>query len=119
MRIAKASSSSDPSGLIFPIAAPMNTSASNPRIAALKPSLALGGLSNVWGAAMLPYAAGDLDGWPLRLTDLAPHYSAALRLTGFAAGRDALEKTFPFYAENAASLRMSRQASRLWQNLQK
>ncbi len=85
--------------------------------AALKPSLAFGGLSNVWGAAMLPYTESDLQGWPIHLADLAPHYAAALRLTGLAAGNDALEETFPLYAEAFATLRKSRQSERLWRNL--
>jgi hypothetical protein len=44
----------------------------------LQASLAVGGLSTVWGAAMLPYADHDLDGWPLRLAQLAPHYKSVL-----------------------------------------
>ena len=42
------------------------------------PSLARGGLSNVWGAAMLPYRADDISAWPLKVQDLAPHYQAVL-----------------------------------------
>ena len=38
----------------------------------LKPSFALGGLSNVWGAAVMPYNALDLRGWPIGEADLAP-----------------------------------------------
>ncbi len=30
----------------------------------LRPSLAKGGLSNVWGAAMIPFLDSDLDEWP-------------------------------------------------------
>ena len=32
----------------------------------LRPSLALGGLSNVWGAALMPYADSDLGEWAAR-----------------------------------------------------
>src|SRR5258706_9534997 len=39
----------------------------------LKPSLALGGLSNVWGAAMLPYRETDIARWPVNNTELAQH----------------------------------------------
>ena len=30
-----------------------------------RPSYAIGGLSNVWGSGVLPYADRDLDGWPI------------------------------------------------------
>ena len=79
----------------------------------LRPSLAKGGLSNVWGAAMLPFVERDLKDWPLSDTALAPHYSAALALTGLAASRDELEKVFPLYTNAPTHLRPSRQAQRL------
>jgi choline dehydrogenase-like flavoprotein len=79
----------------------------------LRPSLAKGGLSNVWGAAMMPFQPRDLRDWPLPVKALAQHYSAVLPLTGLAANRDALEKNFPLYTENFTSLRPSNQAARL------
>jgi len=42
------------------------------------PSLALGGLSNVWGAAMLPFRDEDISDWPLKTPELAPHYRLSL-----------------------------------------
>jgi choline dehydrogenase-like flavoprotein len=86
--------------------------------AALMPSLAQGGLSNVWGAAMLPYSQRDLAGWPVSAEELAPHYAAVLRLTGLAAQADDLEALFPLHTEDYAPLPMSRQATRLWQRLE-
>ena len=50
----------------------------------LRPSMALGGLSNVWGAAVLPYRESDVQDWPVRHDDLARHYGAVLRMTGLA-----------------------------------
>lgn len=85
---------------------------------ALKPSFALGGLSNVWGAAMLPYTASDLEGWPITAAELAPHYAASLRLTGLSGQHDGLEEMFPLFAE-PSPLPMSRQASKLWANLER
>lgn len=79
----------------------------------LRPSLALGGFSNVWGAAMLPYAEADLDGWPVKTTDLAPHYRAVLRFTGLAAGRDGLEEFLPLHFDEPGALPLSRQAQLL------
>ena len=65
----------------------------------LRPSLAKGGLSNVWGAAMMPFLDGDLDEWPFKLSTLAPHYAAVLELTGLAACHDDLETLFPLYTD--------------------
>lgn len=74
------------------------------------PSFAKGGLSTVWGAAMLPLQSKDLAGWPISLADLEPHYRAVLRHVPLAAIRDDLEKHFPLYTENARPLDASRQA---------
>jgi choline dehydrogenase-like flavoprotein len=79
----------------------------------LRASHAKGGLSNVWGAAMLPFVERDVKDWPLGTAALAKHYSAVLRLTGLAACHDSLESFFPLYDENPACLRPSRQASQL------
>src|SRR6185312_11694724 len=51
----------------------------------LRPSLAQGGLSNVWGAALMPYIDSDISDWPIKSAELAKHYSAALKLSGMAA----------------------------------
>ena len=83
----------------------------------LKPSLALGGLSNVWGAAMLPYRHTDIAGWPVKNSDLAPHYRAVTAFTGLAAQRDDLEEIFPLHCDRPGSLRSSRQADLLLGNL--
>jgi len=83
----------------------------------LRPSLAKGGLSNVWGAAMLPYLERDLERWPFGLAVLAPHYSAVLRLTGLAARADSLEALFPLFTQELTNLRLSQQATRLLDNL--
>ena len=84
----------------------------------LKPSLALGGLSNVWGAAMLPYRDTDIAGWPVNNAELAPHYRAVTAFTGLAAQRDDLEDIFPLHCDQPHALQSSRQANRLFGNLQ-
>ena len=86
--------------------------------AALTPSFAQGGLSNVWGAALLPYTAGDLAGWPVSLAEMAPHYEAVMKLTPLAGRHDALEEILPLYGE-PATLPMSRQARTLCSSLEK
>lgn len=83
----------------------------------LRPSLALGGLSNVWGAAMMPYLDQDLEGWPVRMADLAEHYAAVLGFTGLAARRDDLEALFPLHTSQFTDLRPSKQAQRFLDNL--
>ena len=83
----------------------------------LKPSLALGGLSNVWGAAMLPYRDTDIAGWPVKNSELAQHYRAVTEFTGLAANRDDLEEIFPLHCDNPGSLQSSRQAKLLFGNL--
>lgn len=84
---------------------------------ALLPTLALGGLSNVWGASMLPLRESDLGEWPIRRADLDEHYSAAARIVGPAEQRDELEELFPLYSENPTGLKLSRQAAQFLENL--
>lgn len=79
----------------------------------LRASLALGGLSTVWGSAMLPYAQQDIADWPVTTEQLAPHYRAVIETTGLAAARDELEGLFPLYTETFGQLNLSRQAQML------
>ena len=78
--------------------------------AALKPSLAFGGLSNVWGSAMLPHRDTDLSGWPVKNDRLAEHYQAVARFTGLSSQTDDLADWFALPNEPLAVLRPSRQA---------
>ncbi|HEU6449059.1 MAG TPA: GMC oxidoreductase [Verrucomicrobiae bacterium] len=84
-----------------------------------RPSLALGGLSNVWGAAALPYRDADISNWPIKTADLAPHYRAAAEIMGLAARRDDLEEILPLYSENPSRLQSSRQAQSFLARLEK
>ena len=75
------------------------------------PSLATGGLSTVWGSALMPYSEHDLKDWPISLHDLEPHYRAAIELTGQAGDRDGLEASFPRYQNSdPTALKASAQA---------
>ena len=85
---------------------------------ALRPSLALGGLSNVWGATMLPLRDEDISDWPIKSSDLDEHYRKVAQITGFAARRDALEELFPLHAE-PVPLKPSRQAALVMENLER
>ncbi|HTU26093.1 MAG TPA: GMC oxidoreductase [Pirellulales bacterium] len=84
----------------------------------LLPSLAQGGLSNVWGAAMLPYLPAELSDWPVTFQQLAPHYEAVLGFTGLSARHDDLAELFPLCASAPTALPISRQASALLRDLQ-
>jgi choline dehydrogenase-like flavoprotein len=63
-----------------------------------RPSHALGGLSNVWGAGMLPYAERDLGGWPIAAGELTDAYRAVLAFVPYAAEEDELATRYPLLA---------------------
>jgi choline dehydrogenase-like flavoprotein len=84
---------------------------------AFRPSLALGGLSNVWGAAMLPPRDADIADWPVKNADLEKHYRAVTKITGLAAQHDDLEEFFPLHCENPGTLQSSRQANLFLENM--
>lgn len=73
-------------------------------------SLAQGGLSNVWGAAILPYSEADLAGWPLRLAELAPHYESVMALFDACGAPDDLAAAYPPFTGKLHGLRLSRQS---------
>lgn len=81
-------------------------------------SWARGGLSNVWGAAMLPYAHDDTRDWPLRIGTLAPHYRAIAALTGLSGIHDGLDELFEADYPLAAPPDASTQARWLLRRLQ-
>jgi choline dehydrogenase-like flavoprotein len=73
-------------------------------------SLAYGGLSNAWGAAILPVRRSDIEDWPISLDELEPHYEAVLRFVPIAAEHDELAGILPLYTDAPAALRRGRQA---------
>ena len=83
-----------------------------------KPSFARGGLSNVWGASVLPYRTEDMAGWPITSGDLAPHYRAALAMMPFSARHDRLEEQFPLLHDDPGRLGGSGQAEALLRDLE-
>jgi len=85
---------------------------------ALSASVASGGLSNIWGAAILPYREHDIADWPLKLGDLLPHYRAVSRLTSCTGDvGDPLGELFPPVAEKFEPLELSRQGAGLLRDL--
>ena len=79
----------------------------------LKPSIAQGGLSTVWGASVLPYNDRDLERWPISASDLHPHYEAVLRWMPLMAAPDDLEALYPIHTQSPNPVRLSRPATRL------
>ena len=69
----------------------------------LRASRAVGGLSNLWGAAVLPYRQEDMAGWPITADDLAPHYRAVAEFLPIAGGSDDLEAVLPAFSMNGRS----------------
>jgi ferredoxin len=80
-------------------------------------TFAEGGLSNVWGSAMLSYRADDLVRWPIGLSDLEEHYRAVLSMLDISGARDGLADLFPLYAERTRAFEMSSQARMLLQDM--
>ncbi|MCE9590112.1 MAG: hypothetical protein K8S99_06275 [Planctomycetes bacterium] len=80
-------------------------------------SLALGGLSNVWGSAVAPYTAQDIAAWPIGVEALAPHYRALFEWMPLSAWEDDLKPLLPLYTDRHRPLRMSRQATGLLHDL--
>jgi choline dehydrogenase-like flavoprotein len=82
-------------------------------------SQARGGLSTVWGAAVLPTPHSEMGNWPFPATALDPHYEAAGRVLSIAAGRGELEDVFPFYGEPRPAARPTSQANQLLSHCRK
>jgi choline dehydrogenase-like flavoprotein len=83
-----------------------------------KPSYAVGGLSNVWGASMMPFRSADMLGWPITADDLAPDYRAVLEFMPYSARRDRLEQEFPLHHVHPHSLNLSTQATEFLEDLE-
>lgn len=83
----------------------------------LTPTLAKGGFSNIWGAAILPACEDDITDWPISIEALAPYYEEVLRFMPLAGRRDRLASRFPLYNNNPTYLGNSHQARRLLDHL--
>ncbi len=60
-----------------------------------RPSYALGGLSNVWGAGVLPYTADDMAAWPIGPDNLAEDYRRVFEFVPQAGEDDELSRRYP------------------------
>ena len=83
----------------------------------LRPSFAVGGLSTVWGGAVLPYAAADIADWPFAAADLAEGYAAAAELLKVAGIRDDLDDLLPAGGALHQPMPVSRQAQLIYDRM--
>lgn len=86
---------------------------------AVRGSFARGGLSDVWGAALLPYVASDIGPWPITTADLSAAYAAVMRMIPVAGVHDDLTQLFPLPVRRLSEPRMSAQARQLMSKLQR
>ncbi len=82
-------------------------------------SMARGGLSNVWGASILPSHPRDMADWPIGADDLAEHYRAVLDFMPSTAVKDELEELLPTYTRGERPLTPSRQITSFLADLRK
>lgn len=80
-------------------------------------SLAVGGLSNVWGAGVIPFTADDMSDWPLSPGDLAPFYRECFEEMELSAVSDDLAGNYPLFTDRPGQLRMSSQAEEFMSDL--
>jgi ferredoxin len=66
----------------------------HPGAATLVRSRSFGGLTNFWGATILPFTGVELARWPIGPAALAPHYARIAQITGISGQSDALDGYF-------------------------
>ena len=90
----------------------------SPERIGLRASHATGGLSNLWGSAVLPNRAEDIADWPIGMDDLSPHYRSVAEFLPISGRVDALQTLFPALSmQERAPLPPSPQAERLLAHL--
>ena len=60
---------------------------------------AYGGLTNVWGAQVMPFTRSTFADWPVGYATMEPHYRAVLESIPYAAEEDSLAENFPLVVE--------------------
>jgi len=80
---------------------------------------AKGGLSNAWGANLMPYHGRDIDDWCVDAGDLSRAYAQVASFIPVSAGPDDLEEWFPLHGATKGMLQPSSQAVSLVETLRK
>ena len=116
-------SSGIPQKLIFgsdyPYRTPSGGTPVDFQMACASASYALGGLSTVWGSAVMPYHLRDMAGWPVSSEELTEHYRAVQGWMPVSAHFDDLNVEYPVFAENPHRMAMSRQAAQMLMKMEK
>ena len=60
---------------------------------------AYGGFSNVWGAQTMPWSAATFEQWPIKWSDMEPHYRSVLDEVPLSGVDDDLSGLFPLLAD--------------------
>jgi len=76
-------------------------------------SESFGGLTNYWGATMLPFTDQEMKDWPISRQELDPYYHKIAQVVGLAAGLDSLDKYFPRDYSTRPPLKATAELSRL------
>ena len=83
------------------------------------PSLAKGGLSNVWGGVILPYSKNEIENWPINYEDLAKYYPHIINTIGISGTKDNLIEDYPLFSSKLQKIKLSRQSTYLKNKLDK
>ena len=105
-------------GSDYPYRTPWNATPVEFESADASASYALGGLSNVWGSAVMPYHQRDMEKWPVSSASLEDGYRAVLRFMPLSAAQDDLSAEFPLYSSHCHDMKLSRQAAQMMSRLQ-
>ena len=79
-------------------------------------SMASGGLSQVWGASLMPSRAKDIEAWPIKASELDAHYRAVLDFMPSTAVCDDLEGILPSFTDHGEDWTPSRQAAAFFED---
>lgn len=82
-------------------------------------SLAKGGLSNVWGAAVLPVTKEDILEWPIEHSELDPHYRKILDFMPLSGGHQDFDGLLPSYTNLNEKFDLSEQAKHVLEKSKK
>jgi choline dehydrogenase-like flavoprotein len=85
----------------------------------ITPSLAEGGYSSVWGAAIMPYPESELQGWPVDYGELARAYKAIGRYMRVSGSDDEHPGSFPSIGAANIDLPLTTPARQLYETLRK
>jgi choline dehydrogenase-like flavoprotein len=72
--------------------------------AGVRPGFARGGLSNVWGAGLLPFHRDDMADWPFDASELNEGYRGVLSFVPCSGTNDALGDLFPHHSADLETL---------------